>query len=117
MKEQAPDLFTGLQLAVADTNAAMQNADRQFDGWTDEAYFMLQEFLKKSKQFMCEEFREFCEKKGLPVPPSKRAFGGIIMRAKYDGLIRKIRLQNVKNPKAHMANAAVWEATGKAALA
>jgi hypothetical protein len=79
------------------------------NGWTKEAFRLLKEFIPHQKQFMCEEFRDYCHSKGLTLPSSNRAFGGIILKAMREGLIRRIGYGKVKNPKAHAANAAVWE--------
>jgi len=78
-------------------------------GWTKEAFKLLKEFIPNQKQFMCEEFRSYCSTQGLSMPSNNRAFGGIILRAMGEGLIWKVGYGKVKNPKAHAANAAVWE--------
>lgn len=77
--------------------------------WTKDAFKLLKEFIPKQKQFMCEEFRDYCVVQGLSMPTNSRAFGGIILRGMREGLIRRVGYGKVKNPKAHAANAAVWE--------
>jgi len=57
---------------------------------------------------MIEDFRTDLTVK-LDDPPSLRAFGGISGRAVRDGLITKVGYQQVKNVKAHAANAALWK--------
>jgi hypothetical protein len=79
------------------------------NGWTKEAFNLMKEFIPEQKQFMCEEFRDYCHDKGLTLPANNRAFGGIILKAMRQGLIRRVGYGKVKNPKAHAANAAVWE--------
>lgn len=77
--------------------------------WSDLAYQFLLSFLKANKgsSFMVENVRTEAVGK-IPEPPSKRAWGGIILKAKNSGLIRHIGYRQVKNPKAHMANASLW---------
>lgn len=104
---------TGNQLAEVGMNLALNNAEAKESGWADAALNLFREFIPSRKQFMCEDFRKFCEVKGLTVPPSKRAFGGIILKAYKEGLIKKVGYGKVKNPRAHSANASVWEGNKK----
>jgi hypothetical protein len=58
---------------------------------------------------MTEDIRAYAEKeKGFVAPSSQRAWGGPICRAKNEGLIEAVGTKQVKNPKAHSANATVW---------
>jgi len=92
---------------------AIDNANAVERDWEEMAYdFFVNVFLKHTKgAFQCEDYRAAC--KGIvPDPPSLRAYGGIITRAKHAGLIRKAGPPKpVKNPKAQMAFAAVWMST------
>lgn len=92
----------GMQVAVDHANAVER-------GWEDMAYeFFINVFLKHHKgPFMCEDYRAAC-KGVVPDPPSLRAFGSIISKAKKRGLIQRIGIRPVKNPRAQMANATVW---------
>ena len=58
--------------------------------------------------FLCEEVRLYAEANGLPQAPSNRAWGGIILNAKKIGWIKHLGYSQVKNPRAHMANASLW---------
>jgi hypothetical protein len=91
-------------------NRAITHAERIERGWEDMAFdFLVNVFLKHHKgPFMCEDFRASC-KGVVPDPPSLRAFGGIIMKAKKRGLIQRIGIRSVKNANANCANAAVWQ--------
>lgn len=88
---------------------AVNHANQVERGWEDMAYeFFVNVFLKHQRgPFMCEDYRASC-KGVVPDPPSLRAFGGIITKAKRRGLIKRIGIRPVKNPKAQMANATVW---------
>lgn len=88
---------------------AVDHAEVIEPGWQDMAYsFLVNVFLKhNSKPFMTEDFRAAC--KGIvPDPPSLRAFGPIILKARRSGLVRRIGTRPVKNAKANMAFATVW---------
>ena len=78
--------------------------------WNAMAYTLLKRYVRnKKKPFMCEDFREYCLNK-LPVPPSNRAFGHLMTKARRDGLIISIGYQSTKNPFAHRTPATLWKA-------
>lgn len=110
MDNTQPQLpFTGKELAETGMNLALQNAETKKPGWQKNAFRLLIDFIGTRKKFMCEDFRAFCAENGLSIPPSNRAFGGIILKAAKAGMIKRVGYGQVKNPKAHSANAAVWE--------
>lgn len=87
---------------------AVDHADQVHDSWSEKAYSHFVTFVSlQSNPFTIEMFREWC-KDFLPAPPSLRAFGAIPMRAARAGLIGKVGTVQVRNVKAHMANAALW---------
>lgn len=88
---------------------AMKSANTKIPEWSEQAYDFLLDFIKANKgnRFMVEDFRAWCADR-LPMPPSLRAYGGLIVRARNAGLIYCCGTDRVKNVKAHMANAAVW---------
>lgn len=103
------NLFTPQALRDAGMAIAAESAEHKEPGWNDKAFELLKDFIKgRTSDFLCEDFRSYCEAHDLTAPPSLRAYGGIIMRASKRGLIRKVGHAQVKNPKAHMANAARW---------
>ena len=57
---------------------------------------------------MTEDVRLASEKE-IPMPPSNRAWGGIVVRASKAGLISRVGFSNVKNAKAHKTPATVWK--------
>lgn len=88
-------------------NRAAAHADRTSRGWSDQAFAFLVDFPRK--EFMAEDVREWAESHGLPKPPSARAWGAIIVRARREGVIRPSGFANVKNPRAHRTPARVWK--------
>lgn len=89
---------------------ASSHAEQVNPGWNTLAMERLKEFLQVHHgPFLAEELRAYCAlQEDFPLPPSSRAFGGIMMKARKEGLIQKIGIQPVTNPKAHMANAGLW---------
>ena len=102
--------FTGAELKQGGITVAIDHANMKHDGWADKAYELLMQFISWHKAaFLCETLRLYAETEGLlPAPPSNRAYGAIILRAKREGAIVHAGYAQVHNPKAHMANASLW---------
>jgi hypothetical protein len=50
------------------------------------------------------------EAKGIvPDPPSLRTWGAVLLTGARKGWIKRVGYIQVENPKAHKANAALWE--------
>lgn len=102
--------FSGAQLRDAGMQLAADHAQQVSPGWNERAYSFLERFLKiKHGSFMTEDFRAWAAAHGLEYPPTNRAFGGIITKAKNNGLIKHIGWDSVKNSKAHATPASVWQ--------
>ena len=103
--------FTGRELKQAGIQVAADHADQVHPGWQDEAFEALKQFLFWNKSpFMCETFRAFAEEEcQVPHPPSNRAYGSVIQRAKREGLIEHAGINSVSNPKAHCCFASMWK--------
>lgn len=95
---------------------SVQHANIVTPGWSDLALREFKNFINHNPgEFMAEDFRSWCAMKdNFPFPPHARAFGAVILNACKAGWIRKVRIGQVKNIKAHRANAAVWEPIKKA---
>lgn len=105
---QQLDLFKSIQLRDKGIEQAIDNAEATHDNWGDLAYSFLIGYAMLHTQFMAEDVR--VSSIGIvPEPPSKRAWGGVFVRAKKSGLIKSVGFGCVKNPKAHRTPATVWE--------
>lgn len=106
------DLFslppiTGEQLRDKGIERAITHANQIDIGWSEKAFSFLIQYLQTAAEFMVEDVRKASE--GIvPAPPSLRAWGGVIRRAAFAGLIKKIGFKNVINAKAHCTPASVW---------
>lgn len=102
--------FSGSELKQGGIQVAVDNAEQKHPGWQEEAFEALKQFLFWHKSpFMCETFRAFAESEcNVPPPPSSRAYGAVMQRAKKEGLIEHVCLKQVSNPRAHCANASQW---------
>lgn len=100
---------SGKQLKIAGMLQAVDHANARAENWSELAYKFLHKYAKKNPTFLAEEVRTLAEDSGeVPHPPSKRAWGGIIKRAKTEGLIKSLGIKQVTNPKAHQAYATHW---------
>ena len=106
--ENQLDLFKGNKLRDLGINQASENADDKYEEWSNLAYEYLLQYIKQNKRFMAEEIR-VSSVGVIPDPPSNRAWGAIIVRAKKAGLIKSVGTAGVKNPKAHRAICNIWE--------
>jgi hypothetical protein len=91
----------GIQQSLDSANAVVKN-------WSDIAYGFLLGYADSHKEFMIEDMRN-ASVGFVPEPPSKRAWGGIAVRAAKVGVIRRKGFQSVKNVKAHRTPATLWE--------
>lgn len=104
----------GIQLRNAGIAKAINNANAKSTNWAEEAYLKLLQY--PANKFMTEELREWAHNTGLPVPPSARAWGAIITRAKREGVVIPLGFRSVKNPKAHATPATLWGRTKTAPI-
>lgn len=100
--------LSGKELKDSGILKAEINANRVNPGWSEQAYDYLKIFIRHRRTpFTIESFRASL-KSYLPDPPSLRAFGALAVRAKREGLIKRVGFVQVENPKAHQANANLW---------
>ncbi len=104
--------FTGNQLSEIGQQMALESADAKIEKWSERAYALLLEYVRifgKGHTFQGEDARQFCEAKGLDIPPSNHAYGSLIVKLAKNKLIKGVGYANVSNPKAHCTPSRVWE--------
>lgn len=89
---------------------AVSHANKENRDWSSKAYiFFIDKFLKENNgNFKAEDVRSYAALVDFPLPPSARAWGGIMMKARKDGFIELVGIGPVRNAKAHRANAGTW---------
>jgi hypothetical protein len=97
----------GKQLKERGMQKAVDHANQVHTDWSEKAFEFLKSFIIEHKKFLAEDVRYYSAGK-VPEPPSQRAWGSVIVRAAKAGLIRRVGYEQVKNVKAHRANASVW---------
>jgi len=99
---------TGAVLRDKGLKRAVQHAEEVHDGWQATALDWLYLYVKRHHRFSAEMVR--MDAKGIvPDPPSLRAWGAVLLQGYRKGWIRQVGYVQVDNPKAHKANAALWE--------
>jgi hypothetical protein len=88
--------------------AAEIHANVVHDGWSERAYDFLKGYAEINPVFMAEDVRN-ASKGVVPSPPTERAWGAIIRKASVASMITHAGYRQVKNVRAHHANASVWK--------
>lgn len=96
--------------AIEERNKGIQTAvDHAGPVWSEKAYGVLQNFLiSQHGEFMAEDVRSYAAVIDFELPPHARAWGGVIMRANKEGIIKQVGFGKTKNVKAHRTPAAIW---------
>jgi hypothetical protein len=76
--------------------------------WSKIALKFLYAYARKHEIFSAEMVRNAADEK-VPRPASLRSWGAIMIKGSKLGWIKQCGFTKVINPKAHMANATIWE--------
>lgn len=100
----------GKQLAREGAERAERHANAVHDSWSEKALEFFKGYAESNPKFMVEDVR-FASQGLVPVAPSQRSWGAIVLKAAKAGWIHNDNREfsQVKNGKAHRANAAVWK--------
>ena len=109
-----PEQYTGEQQAAHGIEKAIRHAESIRPGWTKEAYLLLVDFINNhlgdTGTFTGEQFRSWAyENKKIENPPRESAWGGVIKKASFHGLIRRKAWGQATTPSAHSRPVAIWE--------
>lgn len=92
-------------------NNALIHADKAYAGWSSSAINYLRQYPED--EFLAEDVSAWAYKQGLAIPPSKRAWGSVMVSANKQGFIERVGHKNVKNPRAHATPASLWRKVDK----
>ncbi|MFC4219039.1 hypothetical protein [Flagellimonas marina] len=107
-KQQELDFDRAEMLRDKGIKQAVDHADSTIDNWSERAFNFMRNYLTTTKEFMVEQVREASKGK-VPDPPSNRAWGAIVLRARKMGLVRRKGYGRTKNVRAHSTPATIWE--------
>lgn len=90
---------------------AVEKADRDMEGWSEEAHQSLQFFateMGRGHRFLTEDVRAYAEFKLLVVrPENERAWGAVMRRAAALGMIKKVGYAPAKS--SNLSPKVQWE--------
>lgn len=105
-------LAEGQRMAQNGLKRALDRANADHKDWQKRCWELFKEWLiikPGDFEFKVEDFRNWAKRNGkIEMPNSLRAFGFVAVKAKGEGLIKKIGTGPVSNEDAHGANAGVW---------
>lgn len=92
---------------------AVSHAEDVEPAWTERAYQFLLAYIDHqriagSTTLTSEDVRAYAHGLGLPVPPSNRAWGGPLLRARRAGLLVRHGITEARDPGCHMGIRNVW---------
>lgn len=107
------DSVAGNDLATIGMEMAVEHADQKIKDWKKLVWQHFLLWLRRKKryqdEFMIEDFRKYLEDYDLvEMPPSKRAFGFVSVKAKNEGWIVFAGIKKCKNKTAHATPVNVW---------
>lgn len=71
---------------------ALDHAERVAPEWKHQAYTFLIAYAKTHAEFISEDVGDAYEAAGLPMPPTRRAFGALYVKAAREGFIKQCGL-------------------------
>lgn len=88
---------------------AVDHADAENPSWSDRALAFIHEYSLTHSAVVCESVRAYAESRGMPKPPTARAWGGPMVRARKLGWLQKTQERQVAaDPGVHMNELHVW---------
>lgn len=106
------DILSAIEAKDKGMNQAIDHADEVVPGWSERAYKMFCEWLNgwpSGYRFQIEGFRVSAYARGLPKPPTDRAFAVVAVRARKAGLIKSNGQKATSSATAHRCYANEWE--------
>lgn len=87
---------------------AAEHAEAVVPGWGDGALRLVAEYARKNRTFIIETVRLAAEADGYPMPPHRRAWGGVAIAAKREGIVESIGYEMSTSPDANPTPVTKW---------
>lgn len=108
MKKQT-NRTPGERLRDQGIDRAVDHADRAQPNWADVAFAYVCKHARGC--FTAEDIRLEAEANGVPSPAHERAWGGVMVRVRIQGIaIPTDRFRSAKDSKSHRAPKRIWKA-------
>jgi hypothetical protein len=115
------DLFTARTERDHGIKIAVDHADDIIPKWSDQALAFVGKYCEIHENcFVTNELREWAEQNGLPEPPTRMAWGSVMVQAKKKNLIEKMGFtQGIypDRPNTHMQTVTMWRSNDYGARA
>ena len=119
MNHSQAQLFDARIVRDRAIQAAVDHADKQSPKWSEAALEFVRGYCAIHKlPFVCDELRAWAEQRGLQEPPTRMAWGSVMVQAKKAGYIAKMGFVQGVYPdrkNTHMQTVTQWESAEKAA--
>jgi hypothetical protein len=99
----------GFDLAREGADRAIVHADGVVPNWSEQARGFMAGYIAQHACFTSEEVWVAAEAAGIPKPPDRRSWGGIINGFSRRGLIKRIGESYSKIPELHGNHIAVYQ--------
>lgn len=101
----------------AGISRALTSANNVNATWSERAYDWLLLYidhvrLAGKNTLTSEDARGYAHTRGLPMPPSNRAWGGPFLKARRAGLLVRAGITEARDPGCHMGIRNVWRIVG-----
>jgi hypothetical protein len=106
------NILEAIQAKEAGMLQAITNADAKIPDWSNKAWEMFKDWLSgwpPGYKFQIEGFRKVAQIRGLPDPPTARAFGSLAVRARKEGLVKSNGPKPTTGKTAHRCYSNEWE--------
>jgi len=100
-------LMAARQAGLDAGDRAAAHADRVTPGWRRRAINFVYRYARTHHQFRAEQVRAEAEARGLPLPPDRRAWGGIMRWAERMGMIVAVKKEG--GIAAHGSDVTLWQ--------
>lgn len=88
---------------------AVDHANMEHLAWSDRALAFVHMYALEHQEFTCELVRNYAESRGMPKPPSERAWGHPMRAAAKNRWIEKTERRMVAiDPRVHCNELKVW---------
>lgn len=100
--------MTGSELRDEGIRRAEGHAERVEPGWLEHAVEYVRDYARLHPELTSEKARQYAERCGLPEPPDKRSWGGVMLRALRAGVVEKIGWTTADDPLVHNNPVSLW---------
>ena len=88
MKQVELDFKKAIEKRNRGMRSAIRHANDDSPGWQSRAVEFVRQYAVNNAEFMAEAARIWSELRGLPLPPTKKAWGPVMKQAEKENIVR-----------------------------